>query len=258
MVEPPIKSSLISIEKPEQKTHDLFDSEIKEIFSKPGFLTSIEENLKSKSNAQMKSNQPGKSFNAPLPPKQPGFVPVVAEPAPRSRVSCNCKNSQCIKLYCECFRSKTFCKDCNCEGCLNQTDNPTRASTIAQIRQKNPNAFEPKLKPNKELFRALASESRSDLLTGNLMDAFLEISKGCNCKNSNCKKKYCECFQFGIECSFKCKCENCFNGKCNNGEDKGKVPGMSGAEESELRRVLIGKLLAIKNARFPNQPLLTD
>jgi hypothetical protein len=38
-------------------------------------------------------------------------------------------------------------------------------------------------------------------------------SKGCNCKNSECKKKYCECFQNGLLCSSKCRCLNCKNGK---------------------------------------------
>lgn len=37
--------------------------------------------------------------------------------------------------------------------------------------------------------------------------------KGCNCKNSRCMKKYCECYQAGIQCTEKCKCANCSNGK---------------------------------------------
>lgn len=32
--------------------------------------------------------------------------------------SCNCKNSKCLKLYCECFRNKGYCgNSCNCIGC---------------------------------------------------------------------------------------------------------------------------------------------
>lgn len=38
-------------------------------------------------------------------------------------VSCNCKNSRCIKFYCRCFRKGLDCtKNCKCLDCLN---NPT-------------------------------------------------------------------------------------------------------------------------------------
>lgn len=38
-------------------------------------------------------------------------------------------------------------------------------------------------------------------------------SKGCNCKNSRCVKKYCECYQAGVSCTEKCRCAFCANGK---------------------------------------------
>jgi hypothetical protein len=35
-------------------------------------------------------------------------------------VGCNCKNSRCIKLYCECLKKNNYClPTCNCKNCLN-------------------------------------------------------------------------------------------------------------------------------------------
>jgi hypothetical protein len=39
--------------------------------------------------------------------------------------ACNCKNSQCLKLYCECFSSLKYCNPnlCSCKGCSNGLQN---------------------------------------------------------------------------------------------------------------------------------------
>ncbi len=62
------------------------------------------------------------------------------------RKNCNCKNSRCLKLYCECFASGEYCKNCNCNGCCNNIENESiRKETIATILERNPNAFRPKI-----------------------------------------------------------------------------------------------------------------
>lgn len=41
------------------------------------------------------------------------------------KITCNCKNSQCLKLYCECFSKLAFCDPeiCGCKGCANTKEN---------------------------------------------------------------------------------------------------------------------------------------
>lgn len=39
------------------------------------------------------------------------------------------------------------------------------------------------------------------------------MRKGCKCKKTKCLKKYCECYQTGLQCTVFCRCEGCFNNK---------------------------------------------
>jgi len=57
------------------------------------------------------------------------------------------------------------------------------------VLEKNPDAFRPK---------------------GNAAGVEAE-SKGCNCVRSNCLKRYCECFEAGVDCTDKCNCTDCKN-----------------------------------------------
>lgn len=115
---------------------------------------------------------------------------------------CNCKNSKCLKLYCECFAKGHSCgAHCNCRNCHNDDKHSDlKQQAIEAILDRNPNAFQPKVKRK-------TSE-------GNYIGAVADReqhNKGCNCRKSGCLKRYCECFQAGVLCSDLCKCVNCRN-----------------------------------------------
>lgn len=96
-----------------------------------------------------------------------------------TRPYCNCSRSQCLKLYCLCFRKGIAChKNCNCIGCLNRIDNQ---DTV-------------KLKRNQKIVRKMS-----------------EADISCNCKMSFCEKSYCACNRNGKGCSSLCKCFHCKN-----------------------------------------------
>ncbi len=89
-------------------------------------------------------------------------------------------------MYCECFSSGKMCtEECACFSCCNDH---SHADSISKAREALQHKF--------------ASASRQNQ------------GKGCNCKKSQCQKKYCECFNAGVSCGELCKCEECANGFC--------------------------------------------
>ena len=97
---------------------------------------------------------------------------------------CNCQKTQCNKYYCQCFREKRYCFNCNCQGCQNQK--PEYSSS-------NKHPTEEEKKPKKDII----------------------IS--CTCTKSGCNKNYCECYKNKVKCNSLCRCRNCEN--CENGKN---------------------------------------
>ncbi|CAN8270444.1 unnamed protein product [Cochlearia groenlandica] len=117
---------------------------------------------------------------------------------------CNCKKSKCLKLYCECFAAGVYCiEPCSCVDCFNKPMHEDIVlATRKQIESRNPLAFAPKVIRTSDSIIQV-DESKTP--------ASARHKRGCNCKKSNCLKKYCECYQSGVGCSINCRCEGCKN-----------------------------------------------
>jgi Tesmin/TSO1-like CXC domain, cysteine-rich domain len=106
--------------------------------------------------------------------------------------ACRCGKTKCLKLYCECFASRQYCRDsCECQECANVPSNEAEVMhAVRHAIRRNSRSFLPKIK-------ATSSEKKH--------------LHGCRCKRSACLKRYCECFSNGVRCGAECRCRNCQN-----------------------------------------------
>ncbi|CAN8232084.1 unnamed protein product [Cochlearia groenlandica] len=139
---------------------------------------------------------------------------------------CNCKKSKCLKLYCECFAAGVYCiEPCSCIDCFNKPiHEDTVLATRKQIESRNPLAFAPKVIRSSDSVQETGEDASKT-------PASARHKRGCNCKKSNCLKKYCECYQGGVGCSINCRCEGCKN--AFGRKDGSFVDDMEAEQEAE-------------------------
>ena len=116
---------------------------------------------------------------------------------------CNCRNSKCLKLYCDCFSVGLMCDGCNCQDCANKEETRDKVDEARKsVLKRNPKAFQAKF---------IDQEKGEAAKEGVTQKEKTKHARGCNCTKSRCIKNYCECWQMGIECTDKCKCVDCAN-----------------------------------------------
>lgn len=112
---------------------------------------------------------------------------------------CSCKNSNCLRLHCACFKELGYCKPtCRCDNCLNKTEfNRTRNFAIEKTKYIFSNAF----------------NSHQPVAVVDVHGRVEQVNpRGCNCK-SGCARNYCDCRKVNGKCSYICKCDECNNDK---------------------------------------------
>ena len=167
--------------------HDFFS---KNIFESPMASISLPKNLDSKKLFELENGQKKKdNFEANM------KVSKVKTDLDK----CNCRNSQCLKMYCECLKKGKLCDGCYCTGCENHDKSHIRKEKIEEMNAK---------KVKSGISNTILNSEKLQKVNQN----------GCNCRKNSCIKKYCECQQLGFKCGNFCRCVSCKNGKHDSDE----------------------------------------
>ena len=170
----------------------------------------------------------------------------------RKRTACNCKNSNCVKLYCECFRFERFCVDCACLDCMNIEGSRVRENIVTLIKKKKRFAFRQAEPPKDYPDFKLPNNNTNDIQR---REPVPKNESTCNCRNSNCQKRYCECYKNKLKCTSMCKCNDCKNVDLKIEVDSLVQNSKEEFDEKDkemIRLQVLNKLLLIRELKFGN------